>query len=121
MPLIAVRENAMKAKQMLSESLEKLLMRKNLDDIQVSEIAAGAALSRRTFYRHFKDKYELASWYFSQFYEASFGRIAEGLTWEEALLCYLDMYQNKYRVLKNAYASRDINGLRNYDIAVTVH
>lgn len=109
----------MNSKEILAESLEKLLMKKNLDDIQVSEIVAGTSLSRKTFYRHFKDKYDLASWYFIQFYEASFGRITNGLTWEEALLCHLDIYQEKYSVLKNAYASRDINGLRGYDVAVT--
>jgi len=111
--------NCMNTKQILAESLEKLLLKKNLDDIQVSEIVAGTLLSRKTFYRHFKDKYDLANWYFAQFYEASFGRITDGLTWEEALLRYLDIYQDKHSVLKNAYASRDINGLRNYDIAVT--
>ena len=109
----------MNSKKLLSESLEKLLLKKNLDDIQVSEIVAGTSLSRKTFYRHFKDKYDLVSWYFAQFYEASFGRITDDLTWEEALLRYLDIYQEKYSVLKNAYASRDINGLRTYDIAVT--
>lgn len=109
----------MNSKSMLAESLEKLLMKKNLDDIQVSEIVAGTSLSRKTFYRHFKDKYDLANWYFAQFYEASFGRITAGLTWEKAFLSYLEVYQEKYSVLKNAYASRDINGLRGYDIAVT--
>lgn len=109
----------MNTKKILAESLEKLLMKKNLDDIQVSEIVAGTSLSRKTFYRHFKDKYDLASWYFAQFYEASFGRITDDLTWEEALLRHLDIYEEKYCVLKNAYASRDINGLRNYDIAIT--
>jgi AcrR family transcriptional regulator len=104
---------------MLAESLEKLLRKKNLDNIQVSEIVAGTSLSRKTFYRHFKDKYDLANWYFAQFYEASFGCITEGLTWEEALMHYLEIYQQKYSVLKNAYASRDINGLRSYDIAIT--
>lgn len=109
----------MNSKEIIAKSLEKLLMKKNLDDIQVSEIVAGTSLSRKTFYRHFKDKYDLASWYFAQLYEASFGRITDDLTWEEALLHYLDIYQEKYNVLKNAYASRDINGLRSYDIAVT--
>lgn len=109
----------MDSKKILAESLEKLLMKKNLDDIQVSEIVAGTSLSRKTFYRHFKDKYDLASWYFAQFYESSFGRIIDGFMWEEALLSYLNIYQEKYNVLKNAYESHDINGLRGYDIAVT--
>lgn len=109
----------MSSKKRLAESLEKLLMKKNLDDIQVSEIVAGTSLSRKTFYRHFKDKYDLANWYFADFYDASFGRIIEGLTWEEALLRYLDVYQEKCSVLKNAYASRDVNDLRSYDISIT--
>ncbi|CVK18907.1 TetR/AcrR family transcriptional regulator C-terminal domain-containing protein [Sporomusa sphaeroides] len=109
----------MNSKQILADSLEKLLMKKNLDNIQVSEIVAGTSLSRKTFYRHFKDKYDLANWYFAQFYEVTFGCITEGLTWEDALLCYLNICQEKYCVLKNAYASRDINGLRGYDIAAT--
>ena len=109
----------MNSKKMLAESLEKLLLKKNLDDIQVSEIVAGTSLSRKTFYRHFRDKYDLTSWYFAQFYKASFGRVTDDLTWEEALLRCLEIYQGKQSVLKNAYASHDINGLRSYDIAIT--
>lgn len=109
----------MNTKKIFVASLEKLLIKKNLDDIQVIEIVSGTSLSRKTFYRHFRDKYDLSSWYFSQFFEDSFGRITDNLTWEEALLRYLDIYQEKYSILKNAYASRDINGLRDYDIQVT--
>ncbi|WP_350343139.1 TetR/AcrR family transcriptional regulator C-terminal domain-containing protein [Proteinivorax tanatarense] len=109
----------MNTKNRLAKSLEKLLQKKNLDDIRVSEIVADSSLSRKTFYRHFKDKYALASWYFIQIYSKSFDRITEDLSWEEALLRYLDIYQGKSIILQNAYKSRDINGLRNYDIAVT--
>ncbi|MEL7647704.1 MAG: TetR/AcrR family transcriptional regulator C-terminal domain-containing protein [Sedimentibacter sp.] len=109
----------MNTKKILAESLEKLLIKKNLDEIQVREIVAGTSLSRKTFYRHFKDKYDLVGWYFDQICEISFGRITDDLSWEEALLHYLDIYEDKYRILKNAYASSDINGLRNYDISVT--
>lgn len=109
----------MNSKLMFVESLENLLMKKKLDDIQVSEIVAGTSLSRKTFYRHFKDKYDLASWYFAQFYESSFGQVTDGVTWEEALLRYLDIYEKKSKVLKNAYASVDINNLRSYDISIT--
>lgn len=109
----------MNSRQKLADSLELLLTKRNLDDIQVSEIAAGANVSRKTFYRQFRDKYDLANWYFAQFYKDSFGRIMEGMTWEEALLLCLDVYQEKSAVLKNAYASRDINGLRSFDMHIT--
>lgn len=109
----------MDTKDKFAESLEKILVQKNLDEIQVSEIVSGTSLSRKTFYRHFRDKYDLSSWYFSQFFEDSFGRITDNLEWDEGLLRYLDIYQGKYNILKNAYASRDVNGLRDYDIQVT--
>lgn len=109
----------MKAKEIFADSLEILLMKKRLDDIQVSEIADVSFLSRKTFYRHFRDKYDLAGWYFAQFFESSFGRIMEGENWEDALLRYLEFYEQKSGILKNAYAGHDINGLRYYDIAVT--
>lgn len=109
----------MRSKERFADSLERLLMKKSLDDILVSEIVAGSSLSRKTFYSHFQDKYDLANWYFAQFFESSFGRITDGVDWEDALLRYLDLYEEKTSILKNAYASHDINGLRSYDIAVT--
>ncbi|MCD2493567.1 TetR/AcrR family transcriptional regulator [Lacrimispora sp. NSJ-141] len=109
----------MNSKQIFAESLEALLKKKNLDDIQVCEIVAGTHLSRRTFYRHFDDKYDLAGWYFAQFFEKSFGSITNGASWEDALSSYLSLYKDKVAILKNAYESHDVNGLRNIDIAFT--
>jgi AcrR family transcriptional regulator len=41
---------------MLMESLAKLLMKKELDDISIQEIADEATLNRATFYLHYPDK-----------------------------------------------------------------
>ncbi|NDL66806.1 TetR-like C-terminal domain-containing protein [Anaerotalea alkaliphila] len=109
----------MNSKEKLAGALEALLACKNLDDIPVSEIVACASVSRKTFYRNFKDKYDLAAWYFARLYEGSFGRIKEGVGWEEALLSHLEIYEEKHPVLKNAYESRDVNGLRACDILLT--
>ncbi|MDO5521573.1 MAG: TetR/AcrR family transcriptional regulator C-terminal domain-containing protein [bacterium] len=110
----------MDSKIQFVNALEELLYKKTLDEISVSELVNRTNISRRTFYRHFTDKYDLASWYFEQFYEATFGQIVKGATWEEALLKYLDIYEEKKMVLLHAYDSQDINGLRNYDIMLTV-
>lgn len=109
----------MNSKLQFTHSIESLLLKKSLDEIQVSEIVAGTDLSRKTFYRHFRDKYDLANWYFDQFYHESFGSIVVGTSWEQAFIKCLDVYEQKQRILKNAYSSRDINGLKNHDIEVT--
>lgn len=109
----------MDTKSRYAASLEQLLMYKKLDAIHVSEIVAGSGFSRKTFYRHFKDKYDLSNWYLACIFQESFGLLNNHLTWEEALTKYLEQYQEKYTVLKNAYDSQDVNGLRNADIALT--
>lgn len=124
-PKVSTREVRIKvdgiadSRRKLSESIEYLLGRQSLDDITVSEIVEKAGVSRRTFYRHFCDKYELVNWYYDGFYEESFGSIVLGASLEEALAQCLRIYRQKRSVLKHAYESRDINGLKNHDIEIT--
>src|SRR4029077_7896163 len=46
----------LRSRRMLMESLERLLRKKELEDISVQEIADEATLNRATFYLHYPDK-----------------------------------------------------------------
>jgi AcrR family transcriptional regulator len=46
----------MRSRRMLMESLARLLMKKEFEDISVQEIADDATLNRATFYLHYPDK-----------------------------------------------------------------
>src|ERR1700730_12552566 len=46
----------LRSRQMLMESLAKLLVRKEFEDISIQEIADEATLNRATFYLHYSDK-----------------------------------------------------------------
>jgi AcrR family transcriptional regulator len=46
----------LRSRRMLMESLAKLLIKKEFDDISVQEIADEATLNRATFYLHYPDK-----------------------------------------------------------------
>ncbi len=50
----------------IAKAMKKLLKRKSIDDIQVTEICKEAEIERPTFYYHFSDKYELMEWMFFQ-------------------------------------------------------
>lgn len=102
-----------------ANALESLLKRKNMDEIQVNEIINLTGISRKTFYRHFTDKYDLAEWYFKQFFDNSFGMIIQGEDWDSAMINYLDFCASKSDVLCHAYSSNDVNGLRECDISIT--
>lgn len=109
----------MLAREKLLMTIERLLLKKSLDEISVTEIIADAQICRKTFYRNFTDKYDLADSYFKQFFDESFGKIIGGENFDVALLRYLEICESKASILKNAYSSNDVNGLRNYDVEIT--
>jgi AcrR family transcriptional regulator len=55
-PVESTDPRVLRSRQMLMESLLRLLSRKEFDDISVQEIADEATLNRATFYLHYPDK-----------------------------------------------------------------
>ena len=53
---------AQMTKRALEESLKKLLLKKPLDKITISDLTEDCGISRMTFYYHFKDIYDLVEW-----------------------------------------------------------
>lgn len=49
-------------KMAMEASLKKLLLKKTLDKITISDITDDCGISRMTFYYHFKDIYDLVDW-----------------------------------------------------------
>ena len=50
------------AKEILAASFQELAAVKSIDKITIQEIADNYGYSPATFYRHFKDKYDLIAW-----------------------------------------------------------
>jgi len=73
-------------KQLLTNSLKKLMAQKPLNKISIREICEGCGVNRQTFYYHFGDIYEQVKWMYEQ--EAiSLLRKNEGfLIWQDGLL-----------------------------------
>lgn len=51
-------------KRALAASLRQLMEEMPFDRIQIAHICAGCDMSRKSFYYHFKDKYDLLNWIF---------------------------------------------------------
>ena len=49
-------------KRALSKGMKTLMSSQKFDEITVADICDASAVSRRTFYRHFADKYALLNW-----------------------------------------------------------
>ena len=96
-------------KQIIEDSLKKLMLQKPLDKITIRDLTEDCRISRMTFYYHFKDIYDLVEW--SCLADAT--KALEGKktydTWNEGLLQIFEaVYENKPFIL-NAYRciSRD--------------
>ena len=57
---------AERTKRWIAAAMKRLMAKKPLDKIRVTEICREAEIERPTFYYHFQDKYELVAWIFFQ-------------------------------------------------------
>ena len=70
------------AKEILAESFRELADEKPVDAITVREITDNCGYSTATFYRQFKDKYDLIAWEHARRVEGIMDRIGvDGFTW----------------------------------------
>ena len=99
------------AKMKIIYALEKLLWERSVDEIYVSDIGREAGIARKTFYRHYQDRYDLVDRYFEEYFQNAFKKIIFGESWEEALMMYLTICEEKAEVLICTYESKDGNGL----------
>lgn len=53
-----------RTKLWIAEAMKRIMIKKPIDQIRVTEICREAAIQRPTFYYHFKDKYDLVAWIF---------------------------------------------------------
>ena len=57
---------AERTKIWIADTMKKLLAKKKLEEIRVTELCRTAGIERPTFYYHFQDKYDLVAWIFFQ-------------------------------------------------------
>lgn len=106
-------------KKALEESLKKLLLKKPLNKITVSDITEDCGINRMTFYYHFKDIYDLIEW--SCLEDAS--KALEGNktydTWQEGYLRIFGAVKENKPFIMNVYNSVSREQVENYLFKIT--
>ena len=108
-------ERQERTKYRMAESIKGLMARMPLDKITVKDIVADCGLTRQTFYRNFKDKYDLVNWYFEKLVQQSFEEMGVSLTLREGLIRKFQFLKGEQIFFTQAFRSNDCNSVVAYD------
>ena len=104
-----------KTKYKLAASIRECMKTTPVDKITVKDIVEGCGMTRQTFYRNFKDKYDLINWYFDKLVLQSFEQIGMGNTVGESLTQKFEFILNEKAFFTEAFRSDDHNSVKEHD------
>lgn len=90
------------AKEILADSFRELAETKNIDKITVQDVIKNCGYSTATFYRQFKDKYDLIAWDYSRRLGELMHRLdQEGYEWKDISIDGARFYAEQKEYLSN--------------------
>ena len=102
----------MNTKKYIEATLLDLLRNKSIDKIKVNEVIRVVGTCKGTFYKYYRDKYELLISCFRNNYYNELVEKSEG--WEDFVLNCLSTFEKVSSIVVNAFDSHDINSVRYY-------
>ncbi len=91
-------------KEILAESFRELAESKSIDKITVQEIVDNCEYSTATFYRHFKDKYDLIAWDYARKAEEIMAQLmTDDTRWNQTLMDWAEFFQTEKEYLANLF------------------
>lgn len=104
-----------KTRLKIASSMKALMEHSTLSKISVKDIVEHCHLTRQTFYRYFRDKYDCVNWYFERIARMSFKQLANGVDLEEGLIKKFELLKKDQRFFYEAFMADDQNSLFQYD------
>ena len=106
-------------KNALASSMKKLMKEKHFEKISVIDICEGCGMNRKSFYYHFKDKYDLVNWiFYTDFIKTATQRsYTDG--WD-LLTAVVELFSSDRSFYKAALEIKGQNSFRDYVYEATV-
>lgn len=104
-----------KTRYRLAAALKECMETTSVDDITVTQIVRTCRITRQTFYRNFRDKYDLINWYFDKLLLESFAQLGDGRTIYEGLKKKFEYILQEEVFFAAAFRSDDKNSLKEHD------
>ena len=81
------------------------------EKMTVSSICEAAGINRQTFYRHFKDKYDVSSWFTHRLIDRTCRQIGLTVGWREGYYAFFKLAERNISLLQTFHRSRDRNSI----------
>ena len=105
---------SLRSKIKIFQAFEQLAEFEEFDGITVKQICEAAHTSKTTFYKHFRDRYDIVQWLSDLFFYMGVGYIGRTLTWEQGHRISTTGYLHYHKLLSKAFQCTDYNGLASY-------
>jgi len=92
-------------KRALEESLKRMLLKKPVNKITISDITEDCGINRMTFYYHFKDIYDLIEWACVEDAAKALDGKKTYDTWQQGFLQIFQAFLNNKPFIQNVYNS----------------
>ncbi|MBQ7745558.1 MAG: TetR family transcriptional regulator [Ruminococcus sp.] len=90
-------------KELLAESFLELAEKKPINKITIANIVENCEVTQPTFYRYFKDKYDMIAWIYARLAGQFIGKIGQnGYVWKDTLLDGMRFYAENREFMVNA-------------------
>ena len=99
---------AERTKIWIADAMKRLMAKKSLDKIRVTEICREADMGRAAFYYHFKDKYDLVAWIFLH------SVLETDVVSVKSAAAHMNQMRNDYLFYKRAFEDSSQNALWQY-------
>lgn len=106
-------------KAALEESLKRLLLKKPLDKITITDITTDCGISRMAFYYHFKDIYDLVEWSCVEDGTKALQGKKTSESWTEGLTQIFGAVLENKPFIMNVYRNVDRERIKNYLFKLT--
>ncbi len=97
----------------LARSMKQLMSEKSFAKISITDICDGCGMNRKSFYYHFKDKYDLMNWIFYMDFIALAGSRTYENGWE-LLEAVCDLFYQDQSFYRSAFRTEGQNSFREY-------
>lgn len=106
-------------KYALETSLKKLLLKKSLDKVRISDLTNDCGISRMAFYYHFKDIYDLVEWVCLEDATKALQGKKTYDTWQEGLQQIFEVVIENKPFIMNVYRTLSRERVENYLFQLT--